>query len=541
MNCNIFRQDGIVPQEQIRTKLSVSDYKNMDSEKQEQGIDRKSRSLIIAAALVALFLGAMDALIMSAAMPTIVADLGRLHLYSWVYSAYFLSRAISLPVFGKLADLFNNKHIFLISIGIFLVSSIAAGLSTHMTFLIIARVFQGIGAGGNFALVYIVLADISPPQERARTMSFTSSIWGIASVLGPTLGGFIVTYLSWRWIFFINVPLGLLSMAGLAFFLVELREKKKKVSFDINGVITLSTTILGILTIFLVGGRTYAWLSPQMAVLWAVTLLSGVGFYYSEKRAIDPLLPLDFFRNRGFSMGNLAVFLSSFSIFALFAFVPLFIQGALGKSPMQVGMAMLSLSLGWSVGSLVLGQVSNRLGIKRAAVLGAFLLIAGCSLTLMFSVNTTMVTCFFVFQLAGLGMGFVTLATLVVVQNSVDIADLGVATSSNQFARTLGGTVGVGICGGFMTSRLSSAFDVLAAKGLMNNAADSVLTGSSKSFEVLLQPEFQSRLAESARTALQEAITGSVSIVFWITLVASFLCLVFCVLLPGAKKPEVKT
>jgi EmrB/QacA subfamily drug resistance transporter len=513
----------------------------IDIKETEQGIDRISRSLIIAAALVALFLGAMDALIMSAAMPTIVADLGGLHLYSWVYSAYFLSRAISLPVFGKLADLFNNKKIFLISIGIFIVSSFAAGLSTNMTFLIIARVFQGIGAGGNFALVYIVLADISNPHERARTMSFASSIWGIASVLGPTLGGFIVTYFSWRWIFFINVPLGLLSMAGLAYFLVELREKKKKVYLDFKGVITLSTTILGVLIIFLVGGRTIPWLSPQMAVLCAVTLLSGFGFYYSEKRAIDPILPLNFLKNRGFSMGNLAVFLSSFSIFGLFAFAPLFIQGALGRSPMQVGIAMLSLSLGWSMGSLVLGQVSNRLGIKRAAVMGALLLITGCLLTLMFSVNTTMVTCFLVFQVAGLGMGFVTLATLVVVQNSVDIADLGVATSSNQFARTLGGTVGVGICGGFMTSRLSDAIDELAANGVLSNAADSVLTGLSKNFEALLQPEFQSRLAESARTSIQQAIAGSVSIVFWIILVVAFLCLAICILLPGAEKPEVMT
>jgi len=251
----------------------------MDSEKPEQEIDQKARMLVIAAALVALFLGAMDALIMSAAMPTIVADLGGLHLYSWVYTSYFLSRAVSLPVFGKLADLYDSKIIFMTSIAIFLVSSIAAGLSSNMTVLIVSRVFQGLGAGGNFAMVYIVLADISPVEERAKTISFASSIWGIASVLGPTLGGFIVTFLSWRWIFFINVPLGLLSMAGLAFFLVELREKKKKIYLDISGVVTLSTAILGILTIFLVGGRTYAWLSPQMAVLGVVTILSAWGFY----------------------------------------------------------------------------------------------------------------------------------------------------------------------------------------------------------------------------------------------------------------------
>ncbi len=510
----------------------------MGSNNPKQEIDRKARMLIISAALVALFLGAMDALIMSAAMPTIVADLGGLHLYSWVYTSYFLSRAISLPVFGKLADLYNNKIIFMTTIAIFIISSIAAGLSTNMTFLIVTRVFQGIGAGGNFAMVYIVLADISPVEERAKTMSFASSVWGIASVLGPTLGGLIVTFLSWRWIFFINVPLGLLSMAGLAFFLVELREKKKEIHLDISGVVTLSTTILGILTIFLVGGRTYAWLSPQIVAMGMLTLLSALGFYYAERRAKEPILPLDFFRDRGFSMGNAAVFMSSFSIFALFAYAPLFVQGALGRSPMQVGVAMLSLSLGWSAGSLILGQVSKGLGIKRAAISGAIMLIAGCMLTLTFGIETTMLTCFFVFQLVGLGMGFVTLATLVVVQNSVDIADMGVATASNQFARTLGGTVGVGICGGVMTSKLWQTIDAIVAKGLIPNAVDLGLAGSEKSVEALLQPAFQSRMAENVRTVLQEAITGSVSTVFWIVLLSSMLCLMFCVLLPRTQKAD---
>ncbi len=471
-------------------------------------------------------------------MPTIIADLGGLHLYSWVYTSYFLARAISLPVFGKLADLYNNKIIFMTTIGIFLVSSIAAGLSSNMTFLIVARVFQGIGAGGNFAMVYIVLADISPAKDRAKTMSFASSIWGIASVLGPTLGGLIVTFLSWRWIFYINVPLGLLSMAGLAFFLVELREKKKEIHLDINGAVTLSTSILGLLTIFLVGGRTYAWLSPQIVVLGVLTLLSSLGFYYAEIRAKEPLLPLDFFRDRGFTMGNAAVFMSSFSIFALFAFAPLFIQGALGRSPMQVGVAMLSLSLGWSAGSLVLGQISKGLEIKRAAVFGAILLISGCLLTLTFDIETTMLTCFFVFLLIGMGMGFVTLATLVVVQNSVDMADMGVATASNQFARTLGGTVGVGICGGFMTSKLWWSIDTLVAKDLIPNAADLGLAGSTKNLEALLRPEFQSQLAESVRAVVQKAIAGSVSIVFWIVLLSSILCLIFCVLLPGTQEAD---
>ena len=193
----------------------------MVEERLSNNLSPQQRSLIVWAALLALFLGALDALIMSAALPSIVAELGGLSLYAWVYSAYFLSRALSLPVFGKLADLFGTKKLFLFSISLFVLASIAAGLATTMPFLIFCRVFQGIGAGGNFALVYIVLSEVAPPGRRARTLSLGSSIWGISSVIGPTLGGVIVTYFSWRWIFFINVPLGILSLLGIGFFLSE--------------------------------------------------------------------------------------------------------------------------------------------------------------------------------------------------------------------------------------------------------------------------------------------------------------------------------
>jgi len=195
--------------------------------------------MVIAAALLALFLGALDALIMSAAMPTIVSELGGMQLYSWVYSAYFLARAVSLPVFGKLADLSKARSLFVFSIALFLVASVLAGMATSMEFLIVARVLQGIGAGGNFALVYIVLADVSSPENRGKTLSFASSIWGIASVLGPTLGGFIVTYFSWRWVFLINVPLALASLLGIGLYLVEVRPKKKRTALDIAGVLSL--------------------------------------------------------------------------------------------------------------------------------------------------------------------------------------------------------------------------------------------------------------------------------------------------------------
>jgi EmrB/QacA subfamily drug resistance transporter len=489
-------------------------------------MDPKRRMMIIFSALMALFLGALDALIMTAAMPTIVSELGGLHLYSWVYSAYLLSRAVSLPVFGKLGDLFKNKHIFLVSIAIFLLSSTTAGFSPNMTFLIVCRVFQGIGAGGIFAMVYIVLADISPPGQRTKTMSFASSVWGIASVLGPTLGGFIVSYMSWRWIFFINVPLGLISLGGISFFLVEIREKRKKVSLDLLGVLTLSVSIVALLSLFLTGGKDYTWGSPQVMGLLVVTILAGMAFFYCEKRAEDPIISLDFFKQRGFAMGNASVFLSSFAIFAFFAFAPIFIQGAQGKSPMQVGVAMLSLSLGWSIGSIVFGQISDRLGAKTAAILGALFLVAGCGLSLTFDLNTSMLFSFFVFQLVGLGMGFVALATLVIVQNAVDPSDLGVATASHQFMRTFGGTVGIGICGGILMSRLIHVMDSLPKVAFDQPQI---------SIESLMRPEFQALLPETARSSLQGSIASSVQIVFWVALFISLLCLAICFLLPDTR------
>ena len=511
-----------------------------EMEDSESFLEPKRRLLIILSALMALFLGAMDALIMTAAMPTIVAELGGLHLYSWVYSAYLLARAISLPVFGKLADLFKNKTIFLVSIGIFSLASILAGLSSNMIFLIICRVFQGIGAGGNFALVYIVLADIAPPDQRTKTMSYASSVWGIASVLGPTLGGFIVTYLSWRWIFFINVPLGLFSLVGIGLFLTEIREKRKQVSLDLAGVLTLSISILGLLTLFLIGGRDFPWLSLPVMSLLMITIVAGIGFLYCEKRAKDPILSLDFFQSRGFALGNICVFFSSFAIFAFFAFAPIFIQGAQGKSPMWVGIAMLSLSLGWSLGSIVLGQISDRVGEKTAAIFGAMCLVLGCGLSLLFHRDTSMAFSFSVFMVVGLGMGFVALSTLVVAQDAVESADLGVATAAHQFTRTFGGTAGVGICGGLLMSRLTAAIDRMANETAAGGLSQSLAGQAQRSFENLLQPEFQALLSESARESLQLSIAASVQLVFWIALLISVFCLVACLLLPSVRKVSSK-
>jgi EmrB/QacA subfamily drug resistance transporter len=500
-------------------------------------ITPQKRTLIIASSLLALFLGALDALVMSAAMPTVVAEVGGLDLYSWVYSSYLLTRTVALPIFGKLADIYPTRTLYAVSILVFIAASLAAGFATGMPFLIACRALQGIGAGGNFALVYIVLADISAPEERGRTLSLGSFVWGLASVLGPTMGGFIVAFFSWPWIFFINVPLGVLSLLGVWLCLVETRQKKPSAAIDFAGAATLSVSILSLLFIFLLAGQTHAWTSAPILLLCGLAAASGAVFFRIERRAPEPILSVDFFKLRGFSAGNAAVFMSSFAIFAFFGFAPLFVQGALGKSPVEVGTTVLALSLGWSVGSLALGRFVNRWGSRSSAAAGAVFLAVGSGLTLTFSTATSTAACFWVFGLVGVGMGFVALATILVVQNSVASSDLGVATASHQFFRNLGGTVGIGVCGGVFTSRFSAAVEA----GLAGLDAARIPAGMAgeigRSPDSLFRPEIQAQLDPELLLKLQDAVSQGALEVFGTTIAAALLCLLCCLLLPRDSIP----
>jgi EmrB/QacA subfamily drug resistance transporter len=503
-----------------------------------KAIESRQHFYIIVATLLALFLAALDTLIMSAAMPTIVAELGGLHLYSWVFSTYLLSRAVALPVFGKLADLFPNRSLYIVAILVFLSGSILAGLAQTMLQLTLARVVQGIGAGGNFALVYIVLADIAKPEDRGKMMSLGSFVWGLASVLGPSFGGFIVGYASWRWIFFINVPIGLVSLAGIYFFLTETRAKHQVIVIDYAGIVTLSTAILAFLTAFLVGGRDYSWTSPQVMGLLGLALLAAIGFYHAEQRAREPLLSFAFFRQRGFSCGNGLVFCSSFAIFSLSAYSPLFIQGALGKTPAQLGIAMVFLSLGWSLGALYCGHKADQYGERNLALAGALILIIGCGLTVRFSEATALWNCAASLGLAGIGMGFTSITTLLIVQNSVAAADLGVATSSHQFARTLGGTVGIGICGSIVTLRFFKAMQMLSGQGFEGQIPQAVAAELQRNFENFFRPEMQAQLSPELELILHREIGRAVIEVFWVALAAAFVCLLCAYLLPKPKKAK---
>ncbi len=489
--------------------------------------DSARRNWIIWAALLALFLGALDALVMTAAMPTIIAELGGLHLYAWTYTSYFLARAVALPIFGKLSDMYSTRLLFLFAIGLFLAASIAAGCSPSMEFLVVARVFQGIGGGGIFALVYVVLSDVSPPEQRAKTISFASAVWGVSSLVGPTLGGFIVTWFSWRWIFFINIPLGLFSFYGIASYFQEFRQKTTGKTLDLLGALLLSGFILGLLTLIMTGGRELPVSSLPYILIGIATIVSGICFYLVEGRAENPMLDFSFFKNPSYALGNVLVFFASFAIFSLFAYAPILLQGALSQTPLQVGYAMLSLSLGWSIGSLAVGRNMHWIGAKKATLIGTVLVVIGTGLTLLFSRTTTIGECFIAFLIVGLGMGFVSLTTLLVVQDSVEPADLGVATSFHQFSRTMGGTIGVGLCGGIVTDRLISELTTVGQR-----LPENLIGMLKESMANLFQKEFQVMVPDVMQALLQDAVLKGVYLALVIVFVVSLFNLGLSLLLP---------
>jgi len=494
-----------------------------------------TKFLVVGAALLALFLGAMDALVVGAAMPTIVADLGGLPLYSWVFSSYLLARAIALPIFGKLCDLYSSRRLYFIAISTFVLSSLLGGAAQNMTQLIISRAIQGIGAGGTFALAYVVVADIAAPEKRAKMMGLISFVWGVASILGPALGGFIVSTLSWRWIFYLNLPLGCAALLAILLYLKEARVKQAHPSLDYLGALTLSAAVLALLTVFLLGGRTYQWWSWEIAGLAMLALGGGIGFCVAERRAKEPILALEFFRIREFSLANASAFFGNWAIFSLSAYSPLFIQGVLARSPAELGVAMVPLSLGWSVGALICGQTVGRGGEKPYSVYGSVLLIITAGLAVSYSATTPLMAFSATLGFAGIGIGIVSVATLLIVQNSLDSAHLGVATSSQQFARTLGGTIGIGISGSLATASLTSGLEALATASAPSEVPSAMIEKLLSNIEGILQPGIQAGLAPIVQKTLQEAVGKGVRMVFWSALAASFISLACCLWIPDRR------
>ncbi|MDO8531443.1 MAG: MDR family MFS transporter [Dehalococcoidia bacterium] len=414
----------------------------------------RSRLIIsLAGIMLSLLLAAMDQTIVSTALPRIVADLQGLEHYAWVVTAYLVASTAVTPVVGKVSDMYGRKPLFIIGIISFLAASALCGLSQSMTQLIIFRGLQGIGAGILMASVFSSIADIFPPRERGKWQGLVAAVFGLAGVVGPAAGGYITDNLTWRWIFYVNIPLGLLALAVVVMGLPYVRGHGRK-TIDYPGVAFLILTVVPFLLALSLGGRDLPWSSAQVLGLLGLSVVSFVALLRVESRAAEPIVPLGLFRNSIFVVSIGATLLTAMGMFGSLIFVPLYVQAILGGTPTQAGFILMPMTLSMVVGSVISGQLISRWGRYRLVALsGIAIMSLGMFLLTRLTPGVDFMTVTRDGVLVGFGLGITMPLYVIAVQNAFPHQVLGQVTASLQFFRSIGATVGVAVMGALMVTR----------------------------------------------------------------------------------------
>jgi EmrB/QacA subfamily drug resistance transporter len=402
----------------------------------------------------------LDQTIVGTAMPRIIADLGGFTHYTWVTIAYMITSTIAIPITGKLIDMYGRKTLYTMGIGIFILGSMLSGLSQTMAQLIIFRGFQGIGAGIMMANAFTVIGDIFPPSERGKYQGFIGGVMGLSAIIGPTLGGFITDSFSWHWIFYINIPLGLIIIGLFIAFFPNFRPQGVKHKVDYPGAATLILTVVPAMLALSWGGVDYPWLSAQIIGMFAFSIIMGTVFVIIERRSDNPIIPLSLFRNRIVAISEAVIFLTAIGMFSTIIFVPLFFQGVLGVSATTSGNFLTPMMLGMVLGSFISGQILSRAGghYQIQGAVGIAITAVGIFLLSRMTVETSYAMAVIYIVITGFGLGNTMPIYVIAVQNAVTYEVLGVATSSTIFFRSIGGSVGLAVFGSVMSNRFASNF-----------------------------------------------------------------------------------
>jgi EmrB/QacA subfamily drug resistance transporter len=428
---------------------------------------RSERGPILGAVMLATALVAVDSTIIATAVPSIVRDVGGFAEFPWLFSIYLLAQAVSVPVYGKLSDLFGRKPVILWGIGLFLVASIMCGSAWNVWVLIAFRAAQGLGAGAIMPTTITIVGDLYTVQERAKVQGYIASVWGVASVVGPTLGGVFSEYVSWRWIFFVNIPLCLLA-AGMILRGFKERVRRTRPSIDYRGAgllaLGLTLVILGVLE----GGQAWAWDSAASIAILAVGAAALIAFGLVERSAPEPILPLWVFRRRLLVASGLTSAGVGAIVLGLSSYVPTYVQVVLGYGPLVAGFALATLLLGWPISASQSGRVYLRIGFRGCALIGTSIVLTGAALLQLLGRSSSVYLVAVICLVIGLGLGLTAAPTLVAAQSSVGWGERGVVTANNIFLRSLGSSLGVAVFGAIANATLgpqalrSSAVDPAA-------------------------------------------------------------------------------
>ena len=444
---------------------------------------RRQLSAVLGSLMVVMLLAALDQTIVATALPTIVGDLGGLQHLSWVVTAYLLAQTIVTPVYGKLSDLYGRKRVLQAAIIVFLIGSALCGLAQSMPELIIFRAIQGLGGGGLMVGAQAALGDVVPPRQRGRYTGLFIAIFGAASVAGPLLGGFITTNLTWRWIFYINIPVGLAALVVLAMAFPHIRSGAQ-VSIDYLGAGLLAIGLTGIVLVTTLGGTSFAWTSATIVGLGAVGVTALVLFFLVERRATAPILPPRLWKSRTFTLTSAVGFIIGFALYGAVTFLPLFQQVVRGESPTASGLQLVPLMGGLIVSSVVSGRMIAASGrYRRYPIAGTGITVLGLALLAQMGPHTSTLAAAAYMVVLGLGLGMVMQVLILAVQNDAPYEDLGVATAGATLFRSIGGSLGTAALGAIFTNRLISELSTripasagaVAHSGSVNPAAVAAL------------------------------------------------------------------
>jgi EmrB/QacA subfamily drug resistance transporter len=475
------------------------------------------RRWIMAAAMMTMFMAAVESTIVSTAMPTIVATLGDFHLLSWVFAAYLLTQAVTIPIYGRLADLYGRKRVLIAGCGIFLAGSALCGFAWNMPALIFFRGLQGLGAGAIMPVSTTIVGDIYSPTERGRVQGAISSLWGIASVTGPLLGAFLVQQVGWPTIFWVNLPIGIAAVLMLALALREERQPRPH-SVDYLGSLLLMTASSALILALVQAERLGA---GAVAALLGLATAALLFLLYHERRHPEPMMPLELWRLRIIVAVNTGAFAIGAVMMATVVFVPTYVQGVMGRSALVAGFALTAMSMGWPIGSTLAGRLVNHSTYRTMAVVAGIGLVLGAALLVAMDPRRGPLWAGSAAFLTGLGMGFGNTCVILAAQSSVPFRQRGIATSMGLFMRMLGQSVGAALFGGILNFSLAWR-----------------LPGAGDVVERLMEPSERAGLGEAAIARLSAAVAAALHQVYLVTGLLALAALALALLFPAGISPH---